>query len=310
MPSMFSIVLQAPRGNLETVCPRALVLGSVRHNLNRKEFRTAFLTCRTHRIDLNVLWTYDEELFFENVGLFVQQIHDVEYIDLFLSSLKEPLSLEKAPAVVDGKPSRHIIAADDRPGEGKKVSAVCDAILAELLANCSSTHTQSILTAHLSKIPPDIPSALRVIAELKGCITMTPLMTDSKSPLLPRAIEHICFLADVNKLYDEALGLYRLDITLLIAQKSQKDPREYLPFLRSLNEMETNMSRFTIDDYLKRYSSALMHLSKCSPTKSFDDVLAYVKKHKLFKDGMKLYNNNREQYDVLSNCKITNARRC
>ena len=174
MPSTFSIVLQAPRGNLETVCPRALVLGSVRHNLNRKEFRTAFLTCRTHRIDLNVLWTYDEELFFENVGLFVQQIHDVEYIDLFLSSLKEPLSVEKAPVVVDGKPSRHVIAADDKPGEGKKVSAVCDAILAELLANYSSAHTQSILTAHLSKIPPDIPSALRVIAELKGCITMNP----------------------------------------------------------------------------------------------------------------------------------------
>jgi hypothetical protein len=49
-----------------------------------------------------------------------------------------------------------------------KVSIICDAILAELLAQYATSHTQSILTAHLSKIPPDNPAALRVIADLKG----------------------------------------------------------------------------------------------------------------------------------------------
>jgi IKI3 family len=49
-----------------------------------------------------------------------------------------------------------------------KVSVICDAILAELIAHYPATHSQSILTAHLSKIPPDIPSALLVIAKLKG----------------------------------------------------------------------------------------------------------------------------------------------
>jgi hypothetical protein len=49
-------------------------------------------------------------------------------------------------------------------------------------------------------------------------------MVDENSELLRSAIEHICFLADVNQLYDEALGLYRIDIALLIAQKSQKVP--------------------------------------------------------------------------------------
>ena len=37
-----------------------------------------------------------------------------------------------------------------------------------------------------------------------------------------RSVEHICFLADVNKLYDNALGLYDLDLVLLVAQQSQK----------------------------------------------------------------------------------------
>ena len=36
------------------------------------------------------------------------------------------------------------------------------------------------------------------------------------------AIEHICFLADVNRLYENALGLYDLELALLVAQQSQK----------------------------------------------------------------------------------------
>jgi hypothetical protein len=37
-----------------------------------------------------------------------------------------------------------------------------------------------------------------------------------------QAAEHICFLADVNQLYDHALGIYDLDVAILIAQQSQK----------------------------------------------------------------------------------------
>ena len=113
--------------------------------------------------------------------------------------------------------------ASDTTAPVSKVSVICDAILKELLANYAMTHTQCILTAHLSKIPPDIISALRMIAKLKGIIRhIDILMSDENSYLMRSAIEHICFLADVNQLYEEALGLYRIDIALLVAQKSQK----------------------------------------------------------------------------------------
>jgi len=88
MPSVPAVVLQAPRGNLETVSPRALVLASVRQSIEKKNFRSAFLTCRTHRIDMNILHTHDPDLFMASIPLFIQQLQEVEYIDLFLSSLK------------------------------------------------------------------------------------------------------------------------------------------------------------------------------------------------------------------------------
>jgi elongator complex protein 1 len=49
--------------------------------------------------------------------------------------------------------------------------------------------------------------------------------TASQDPLTDKAAEHICFLADVNQLYDTSLGLYNLDLALLIAQQSQKASR-------------------------------------------------------------------------------------
>jgi elongator complex protein 1 len=88
MPSIHSVVLQAPRGNLETVSPRALVLASVRQSIEKTEFRAAFLTCRTHRIDMNILHNHEPDLFMTNIPLFILQLRDVEYIDLFLSSLR------------------------------------------------------------------------------------------------------------------------------------------------------------------------------------------------------------------------------
>jgi len=48
--------------------------------------------------------------------------------------------------------------------------------------------------------------------------------------------------------------------------------------------------KFAIDDELKRYSKALAHLVAL---KDFDEIKAYVVKHSLYVDALKLY-----QYDT------------
>jgi elongator complex protein 1 len=92
IPSIHSVILQAPRGNLETISPRALVLASIRQAIEKREFRAAFLTSRTHRVDMNILHSHDPEGFLASIPLFIQQLQEVEFIDLFLSSLKYPLT--------------------------------------------------------------------------------------------------------------------------------------------------------------------------------------------------------------------------
>jgi len=103
-----------------------------------------------------------------------------------------------------------ITSSFEKP-DTSKVNRICDAFLAAL-ENKFATNLQNVISAHVCKFPPDIQAGLQVISELRHG---QPEMADT-------AVEHICFLADVNQVYDQALGLYDLDLALLIAQQSQK----------------------------------------------------------------------------------------
>lgn len=83
-----------PRGNLETIFPRAMVLAAIRKRIDELDYVGAFAYCRTQRVDMNLLYDYKPTQFLANVGLFLSQLQDVSYIDLFLSSLRYVYSLE------------------------------------------------------------------------------------------------------------------------------------------------------------------------------------------------------------------------
>ena len=51
------------------------------------QWRKAFLSCRKHRIDLNILVEHNPDGFFSDLSKFVEQIEDVDYINLFLTSV-------------------------------------------------------------------------------------------------------------------------------------------------------------------------------------------------------------------------------
>ncbi len=83
-----SLVLQMPRGNLETIYPRAMVLAGIRGLIEKMDYAAAFATCRTQRVDMNILFDHRPEQFLENVSLFLEQVKEPANIDLFLSTLK------------------------------------------------------------------------------------------------------------------------------------------------------------------------------------------------------------------------------
>ncbi|EAL20131.1 hypothetical protein CNBF2080 [Cryptococcus deneoformans B-3501A] len=292
--SEMSLVLQATRGNLETVYPRPMVLQVVKRDVLAQVFgayRAAFLTCRKHRLDLNLLYDLDPEKFMANLETFVENVHEVDYLNLFISSLKQAVYGDQARDQARDTPPT-IPAAKD------KVNTICDSLRILLEARGLETYVESILTTHVCKIPADYESGLRVLLQLQA----------DHPEIVEDAIKYIIFLSDVNKLYDVALGMYNFQLVLMIAQYSQKasflppngnlDPKEYLPFLRELRALGKWDQRFKIDDHLERRESALANLKQAGPER-FEDAASYLAKYELYDTAFKLYNDDQEKLTVI-----------
>ncbi|KAM0127262.1 hypothetical protein ACHAO1_009605 [Botrytis cinerea] len=298
MPTSLSLILQMPRGNLETIFPRAMVLAGIRKLIEEKNYRKAFTHCRTQRVDMNILYDHAPEQFLSNVALFIDQVKKITYIDLFLSSLREEdvtqtMYKETRVASQNGNivPTTNGAIAPQDPVDitatkASKVNKICDAVL-EVLKTRTATNLQNIITSNVCKNPPALDDGLLVVAQL---------MKEDEA-MADKAVEHICFLADVNRLYENALGLYKLDLALLVAQQSQKDPREYLPFMQNLQQMTELRRKYSIDDYLSRHTKALNHLHELN---AFEELQKYTQKHALYKAALAIYRYNPEPLAVIT----------
>ncbi|NWR76836.1 ELP1 protein, partial [Centropus unirufus] len=297
VPQDTKVVLQMPRGNLETIHHRALVLAQIRKWLDRLMFREAFQCMRKLRINLNLLYDHNPKasmpsslVFVENAEAFVRQIDSVNYINLFFTELKEEDFTKTMYPSLNGSSN----AQPRQHPDQKKVNLVCDVMRVAMEHIDPQKYCLSILTAHVKKSPPELETALQKVHDLRENIT-----PDVKAVSAEEALKYLLFLVDVNELYDYSLGTYDFDLVIMVAEKSQKDPKEYLPFLNTLQKMETNYQRYTIDRHLKRYTKALGHLSKCGP-EHFSEFLNLVKDQNLYSEALKLYPSGTQEYKDIS----------
>ncbi|XP_019627149.1 PREDICTED: elongator complex protein 1-like [Branchiostoma belcheri] len=290
VPQDTKVILQMPRGNLETVHPRTLVLGQVQKLIGSHEFLEAFLIMRKHRVNLNLLCDLNPQMFLTCVPELVTQLKDVNYLNLFLTELREE-------DVTETMYSEYLSSAGENSWDlhsHSKMDQVCDAVKKTLEDLDCEKYLLGILTCHIKKAQPELEVCLQRIQEIWD----NPPQSD-EGVSAEEALNYVLLLVDVNELFNVALGTYDLRLVLMVAEKSQKDPKEYLPFLKKLQNMEENLQRYTIDLHLKRYHKAAQHLSKCGPDR-FADLLALVKEHKLYKSVLQLYTTESKEYKDIS----------
>lgn len=269
-----------------------MVVAGIRNLIDEKNYARAFSYCRTQRVDMNILYDHNPEQFLASVGPFLDQINKVSFIDLFLSSLRKE-DVTQTMYQDTKRPKIHPSLAPETAtplapkSTASKPNVVCDALLKALQPR-KGTNLQNIITAHVCKDPPALEDGLGLVAEL--------MQEDEK--LAENAVEHICFLVDVNRLYDNALGLYNLDLTLLVAQQSQRDPREYLPFIQDLHKLPELRRKFQIDDHLARHAKALGHLQTMDV---FEELCAYTTKHTLYQEALRVYRYDKARLDTITN---------
>ncbi|XP_065059792.1 putative elongator complex protein 1 [Rhopilema esculentum] len=266
------VVLQMPRGNLETIHPRALVISFLKKQLDKLLYREALLLMKRHRINLNLIYDHNPKLFLDNVDTFITNVKSENDINLFLAELGKEDVTQSLYAT-----SYHVTTKNATENINK-VDVICSAVRNAIVKIGVKSFFLSYLTTYAKESKPGLGVVLSYIKSLKDKKIEADVTHE-------RALRHILYFADVNELYDVALGLYDFEIVLMVAEKSNKDPKEYLPFLNELKKYEKFYCQFKIDCHLKRYTKALGNIHACGPSR-FEEFLDFTAKHNLYKDAL------------------------
>ncbi|GIL71049.1 hypothetical protein Vretimale_4117 [Volvox reticuliferus] len=195
-------VLQMPRGNLEGVSPRALVLAALVGALRRRDFAEAFRLASVQRVDLNLLVDYGWPSFLAAAASFVAAVpRPSDLCDLLfalrpgsvlaeggayagaLAWLGEEIPRPALPgtnaslAAAEQQQQQQREALAKGPGakrgtssykEDSKVTAVCRAIRETVLALPDAhKYLEVVVTSYARSDPPHLEDAMRYIGDAK-----------------------------------------------------------------------------------------------------------------------------------------------
>ncbi|CAH0724919.1 unnamed protein product, partial [Brenthis ino] len=290
VPKDTRTIFQMPRGNLETIQPRPLSLKIIGEYLDSRKYYEAFDLMRKQRINLNLIFDHDPDLFIKSIDVFLESIKNNSWLNLFLTDL-ENIDVTKTmySSSYSNKTSNVTV--------NNKIHFICDKVRSHLIAaSNNATRVLTLLTTFVKKNTiKDLEQALVVIKDLK--------LQESAGSKLPvtsdEALKYLLYMVNVDHLFDVALGMYDFDLVLLVANKSQKDPKEYVAMLNELNEMDENYKRFTINKHLKRFDRAVQCLAKCGENR-YGELRTFVKYHSLYRDALALFSIDDEIYKQIS----------
>lgn len=285
VPRSAKVILQMPRGNLEVVWPRALILVAARTLLDTQQYRKAFTLLRKHRVNLNFMHDHNPSRFGEHVLDIVDALAKPSFINLLLADLRDEdftISMYPRPGAATIPPSKLKTAAAV-PGKRDKV---CTMVRAAVQARQGEEgkYQMCVVQSLISMAVPQIDSALEYIREVRD--TAAPFGGQDRADGLLKYSAVI--VNNVNKLYDAALGTYDFDLVVMVAQVAQKDPKEYLPFLGELSELPTPLRNYRVDLHLKRYKKALSNLAEAGPD-HFDACIDLTEKYRLHTHALSIF---------------------
>lgn len=288
VPKDSKTVLQMPRGNLECIQPRTLSLHIIGYHLDNCDYLSAFDLMRRQRINLNLIYDHNPEKFIENANKFVNQISKVSWLSLFLSELTDE---DVTTTIYANYYRRHRLESNNL--KLNKIESICGLLRNIMEEKNSANHLiQPILISLVKdKRKQGMEAALTKIKEIQK---LEDKCTESKECVSDEALKYLLYIVDVNVLFDIALGMYDFDLTMFIASKSQKDPKEYIPFLNDFRNLDENYMKYSIDLHLKRYESALEHIAK-EPNR-FNEAVNLIHNHNLYAKALKLFEKESKEY--------------
>uniref|UniRef100_A0A6G1SMY3 Elongator complex protein 1 n=1 Tax=Aceria tosichella TaxID=561515 RepID=A0A6G1SMY3_9ACAR len=248
------VILQMPRGNLEILHPRIMVLLRLTNYIDDCDYVSAMKLARRYRVDLNFICDYmlrcnEKKFYDESLNLFANAIaiSDPALLNLFVAELSQEDTIQgrykSAMMYLPAKVEK--LELDQVSTNNRKVNKICSTI--QLPPD--NHYLQPRLLCLLKQEPRKTGEALLLIHNLPD--------KDEKEA----ALKFILYFVSVDQLFLDAISTYNTDIALMVASVSSKDPKEYLALLDSFNSIDnTNLRRYKMDSHIKNYERAFSNL--------------------------------------------------
>ncbi|KAG1673002.1 hypothetical protein FOA52_005932 [Chlamydomonas sp. UWO 241] len=296
-----TIVLQMPRGNLEGVSPRALVLAAVACALRKRDYAAAWEMCTTHRVDLNLLADLRWPQLLDDLPLLVKAVpRPTDLCDLLFAlrpgSVVAPggvyASIAGLSADADGGEGVEAAGSTRAGGGGgadvprqppsdvpleKKVDALCEGLRAavEASARGGDAYVTVVATCHARCDARRLDGALACVKAAKEEGLAAAAAGDgkkaaAKDAVADAALKHLLLHVEADELYRVALGMYELPLAYMVASASPRDPGEYLDQLARFRSVgDRHLRHHAIDVHLGRWAPALASLYAAGEAQHF-----------------------------------------
>ncbi|KAJ1350615.1 hypothetical protein KIN20_006444 [Parelaphostrongylus tenuis] len=273
-----NVIMQMPRGNLETIHPRLFVIRVIKQLIDDQNYLEALRSMKKHRIDMNLIVDYKPDAFMNSIPMFLQSVADPDLLIIFVAALKDDRSQYCDGAVISDK-----------------VNKITELLVKEILSLARDRRIRMfavVLSALLKSSPPQVEEALRLMKR-----ETDELNEDERDGYTRKWLHHIRFFVNETTLFNAALSTYDLSLTLQVAEMSNRDPKEYLPLLNELQKVELDDYRkFRIDMIREDWKSALAHLSRLDD--KWDEAVALICEKQLYSAALIVYRNSSRYKDI------------
>lgn len=289
-----TVVLQMPRGNLEGIYPRSLVLDMVLSMLEKDRYSDAFAIACRHRVDLNILVDYKWPFAQSKAGAhtMVVSLADAQKLVELLHALKPESVLQKGGVYAgtvefdsDADPTGY-----EKDAYEEKINKVCEALRSAMEELDAPYYALPILSTYFRSQPPQLGEALLHATKLclpsKGSTeeasmshTASALSGSSHTISMSKMMKHLLVYCDEESLYRAALSLYNLELAAVVVSYAQAmDPGEKLPELEAFDDISPMERQHAhIDLYLGRLPSAAKNFALAGDWPSFEKSVTIAK---------------------------------
>ena len=239
------VILQMPRGNIETIHPRVLIIDELSRLLKDCEYAKAYGLMEKHRINLNIFYDLSDT-FLNNLNAFIEAIV-AKYCEKYIINAKLITLLSQ----LENKNVLNSLYGNWYAKSKKNLSfdTKCRTVTIRFRDVISKNYKiddflPTVIVSHVvQNCDKNLVDALEIVWNAKS--------SSSKLWTQDYLLKLVLNMCDLKKLYECCLRYSRLELATFIVSNSDSDPKLYLPFLHEINDLDDDRRMFRIHNHLK-----------------------------------------------------------